>query len=111
MVVEVNFSADTKGERRCGLFAGDGAFFVRDSLRLFEVFSSLVDVFFSDLVFFSGVSRLDFFVADFSDDVAGLPLFLKKSSQGISLNELKNTCKVALFACYNVTVKNSKLYS
>lgn len=88
LVTEDNFSADTKGERFSGLFEGDGAFFGWDSLRFFDEFSSLPDVFSSLLALFSGDSFLDFFEADFSDELAGLPLFLMKSSLSNSLNEL-----------------------
>lgn len=80
MAAEDNFSADTNGERRCGLLGGDGDddFFCLDSLRLFDEFSSLADVFLSDFAFLSGDSFLDFFADVFSDELAGLPLFLMK---------------------------------
>lgn len=46
------------------------------------------DVLPSHLASFSGDSFLDFFEADFSDDLGGLPLFLKKSGESKPLNEL-----------------------
>lgn len=90
LVTEDNFSADTKGERFSRLFEGDGAFFASGSLslRFFAEFSSLPDFLSSHLVSFSGDSFLDFFEADFSDDLGGLPLFLKKSGKSNPLNEL-----------------------
>ena len=47
-------------------------------LRLFDEFSSLAEVFLSGLGSFSGDAFLDFFEADFSVELAGLPLFLPK---------------------------------
>lgn len=87
MVTEDNFSADTKGERFSRLFEGDDAFFAWDSLCFFAESSSLPDVLPSHLASFSGDSFLDFFEADFSDDLGGRPLFLKKSDKSNPLNE------------------------
>ena len=77
LVTEDNFSADTKGERFSRLFEGDGAFFAWGSLRFFAESCCLPDVLSSPLASFSGDSFLDFFRVDFSDDLEGLPLFLK----------------------------------
>ena len=89
-MTEDKFSADTNGERFSGLFEGEGAFFAGDSLSLcfFAEFNSLPDFFPSHLLSFSGDSFLDFFEADFSDDLEGLPLFLQKSGKSNTLNKL-----------------------
>lgn len=69
LVVEDDFSVER------GLSGGE-AFFCREFLRLSDMFNCFAEVFFSRLVSLSGEVFLDFFGADFSEELAGLPLFL-----------------------------------
>ena len=71
LVVEDDFSVER------GLSGGE-AFFCREFLRLSDMFNCFAEVFFSRLVSLSGEVFLDFFGADFSEELAGLPLFLAK---------------------------------
>lgn len=70
-----NFSAATKGERRCGLFGGDEAFFFCNCLLSLTNFclDGDGDDFLDD---FAGDSSLSFFDVVCSVELAGLPLFL-----------------------------------
>ena len=77
MLDEDNLSAVTKGERRCGLLDGDGAFLFCVCLL------SSADFFLEGggedfFVNFSGDSFLGFFEAVFSEELADRPLFLRE---------------------------------